>query len=61
MAKVAQPIGLVFFVLILASFAGTEDFKTATYEQRIYCDKVASGAWPDYRGNAEAVCPPVLV
>lgn len=45
-------------LVILAAFfyAGTNDHADAILEQRVYCDNVRDGVWPDYNGNAADIC-----
>ena len=56
MAKHFQPLAAILLFLALAMFAGGSDYSDLMREQNKYCDMIAAGAWPDYKGNAGAVC-----
>lgn len=45
-------------VFAFASFLvlGAMDYASELAEQRVYCEMVAEGSWPDYRDMYEAAC-----
>ncbi len=52
-------LALVFGVsafFALAILAGAEDYANAKHEERSYCEHVADGSWPDYKGTFNEVC-----
>lgn len=49
-------IALALLACTLLGLVGTMDYQDAQADQDEYCDMVASGAWPDYRGDYERVC-----
>lgn len=46
---------LLLFVAVMG-IVGNGDLEEAERNETEYCENVASGAWPDYRGNASEVC-----
>lgn len=51
--KIAAGLALI---LIAAAWAGTSDYQEAKRQEAVYCGNTESGAWPDYKGNAEVIC-----
>jgi hypothetical protein len=49
-------IALAFLVCTLLGIVGSMDARDAQAAQDQYCDMVASGSWPDYRGGYERLC-----
>lgn len=49
---------LTAVVLVIAAlgYAGNSDYEAAKAEQDIYCEMVASKAWPDYNNNYKEIC-----
>lgn len=47
---------LAFLACTLVGVIGRMDMQDAQAAQDQYCDMVAEGAWPDYRGDYERVC-----
>ncbi len=51
-----RTIAIVLGILAALKFAGDADYQEAKDQQARYCENVASGVWPDYKGNASEVC-----
>ena len=50
-------IPAAFIVAITAlGLAGEQDYQDAQTQQERYCELVAAGAWPDFRGDFEELC-----
>lgn len=43
-------------VVAALSVAGRADYEEAVASQQRYCDRVAAGHWPDFRGNYATAC-----
>lgn len=48
---------VVVYVIALFSIAADADMQEQQRIQAEYCDMVAAGHWPDYKGNAALACP----
>lgn len=43
-------------LIVLFGIVGRMDYEDALAQQRLYCDNVANGVWPDYEGSFKAEC-----
>ncbi|WZB35724.1 hypothetical protein FtMidnight_44 [Enterobacteria phage FtMidnight] len=57
MKKILACVGFIA-ALILFGIVGNMDYEDALLEEKRYCENVAEGVWPDYKGIFEAVCKP---
>lgn len=50
---------ILYLVAILLAMLtiGSMDFQDQLKQQDLYCEMVSSGAWGDYNGNFEEICP----
>ncbi len=46
----------ILLAMIVLALVGGNDYEDALRDQQTYCTNVASGAWPDYQGNAKEIC-----
>jgi hypothetical protein len=44
-------------VLVIMGLAMTSDYDDAVELDRVYCENVLDGTWPDYRGTYATECP----
>lgn len=49
-------IFLILFLIAAFGITGAMDYDDQAEQQRVYCENVAAGDWPDYNENAEDVC-----
>lgn len=47
---------LILFLIAALGITGAMDYDDQVEQQRVYCENVAGGVWPDYKGNAAEVC-----
>ncbi len=47
---------LVLGMLLIMGGVGNEDYKEEIEQQRIYCEMVRDGKWPDYKKNYFEIC-----
>lgn len=48
-------VGLIL-ILLLMGIAGAMDVEDAEKQEQFYCERVATGHWPDYRQNYRQIC-----
>lgn len=47
---------LLLLLIACGAFVVHQDYKAELEDQRIYCENVRDGVWPDYQGNFKVDC-----
>jgi len=44
-------------VILVFLVVSSQDYQDEKQAERVYCENVKAGTWPDYNHNAREVCP----
>lgn len=58
MERNLRVIAIIGIIIALLGIAGKMDFEDEARSQKLYCDNVASGIWPNYDKVYNSDCTP---
>ena len=49
-------LAVLTVLFMVMGFAGTMDYEAEAAEEKMYCEMVEAGNWPDYNNNFNDIC-----
>lgn len=57
-AQFAIVCAVATIIILLLAAVGGQDYADAQRDAAVYCERVADGSWPDYKGTYKQECKP---